>query len=151
MTETPPAQPDLPEPPEEIGGYRPASEIPARVAVLGRPGAVLAAAWILGFGSVVGLCIYGFAFVGIAVSEGEFTVYTAYFALGVMLCLLELMAIVFVLRGRGWARGLLVACAAVGVATSALSGSLSFGTALVVLAIVLLFLPKSSEWFRSKR
>ena len=61
------------------------------------------------------------------------------------------VAIVVIAVGRGWGRFLLIATGALGIITSLVSGGgVSPGDALYVLAVVLLFLPQSNEYFAAR-
>ncbi|MGV8882029.1 MAG: hypothetical protein ACOH19_07725 [Rhodoglobus sp.] len=118
-----------------------------------RPGTVTAGIVIVSVGVVLGLVLLLLAFGTIATLGPSPQVDAVRVALIVSTAVIvgNAVGIVLIIVGYGWARFLLIATGALGIITSLVSGGgLAFGDALYLLAIVLLFLRPSSEYFAAR-
>ncbi|SDH40558.1 hypothetical protein [Agrococcus jejuensis] len=116
---------------------------------------------ILWVGVVLTLVLGGFAFLLLAGagaqagSAGDGAVVglaTVALVVGVVLVGVEIWFLVEAGKGKAWARmALAITCVAslvIGVVTN---GSVNFGAVLTIVAVVLLFLPASNEWYDAQR
>lgn len=71
-----------------------------------------------------------------------------FLVVGLAIVVVQAVLLVFAGKGRGWARmALAVVCVASLVVGLVSNGSINVGAVLTIVAIVLLFLPASNEWY----
>lgn len=119
-----------------------------------RPGTVTAGIVIVSIGVVLGLVLLLIAFSLLAQlpPSAELDATRNGLFVSVAVIVGNAVGVVLVILGFGWARFLLIATGALGILTAIVTGSgVSAGDALYVVAIVLLFLPKSNEYFDERR
>lgn len=130
-----------------------ASTPSAASAPIKRPGTVTAGIVIVTIGVVLGAVLLLVAFGALASLDPSPEVDAVRNSLLVTVAVIvgNAVGVVLIGLGFGWARFLLIATGALGIITALISGGgLAFGDALYVLAIVLFFLPKSSEYFAAR-
>jgi len=118
-----------------------------------RPGTVTAGIVIVSIGVALGLILLLIAFSAIAALDPTPQVDAVRAALIVSAVVLvgNAAGVVLIIMGFGWARFLLIATGALGIISSLVTGGgVSPGDALYVLAVVLLFLPQSNEYFAAR-
>lgn len=118
-----------------------------------RPGTVTAGIVIVSIGVVLGLVLLLFAFslLGQLPPSAQLDASRNALFVSVAVIVGNAVGVVLVILGFGWARFLLIATGALGILTAIITGSgVSAGDALYVVAIVLLFLPKSNEYFAER-